>query len=108
MKRTLLVIAMLLGTGTALPALAATPSANSLQEAAPSAIETIQYRQTARRPQRGGHAHRPRNGYNAYASHNGAWTSESGQHRDVIPGWPCESRGESSTYSAYPAWEICN
>jgi hypothetical protein len=108
MKRTLLVIALLLGTGTALPALAATPSANSLQAAAPSAIETVQYRQTPRQPQHGAHAYRPRNGYNAYASHNSSPTAESSQHRDVIPGWPCESRGESSTYSAYPAWEICN
>jgi hypothetical protein len=104
MKRTLLVIAMLLGTGT-LPALAAMPSATSLPKAGPSAIEAVQYRHTPRRPQQGAHARRSQNGYDAYASHNGARTS---QHHDALPGWPCESRIESSTYSAYPAWEFCN
>jgi hypothetical protein len=108
MKRTFLIIAVLLGTGTAVPALAATLSATSLPEAAPTATETVQYRQSPRRPQHGAHAYRPRNGYNAYASHNGARTSAGSRHRDAIPGWPCESRVESSTYSAYPAWEFCN
>jgi hypothetical protein len=108
MKSIMAFAALLLVTSTALPASAAMPISNGNVAAAP--VETVQYRhqQTARQPSHQVPATRYHNGYGAYASHNGSPTSTTGPSRDVIPGWPCEFRDESSTYSAFPAWEICN
>jgi hypothetical protein len=99
MKSMMAFAALLLLTGTALPAFAA---------AAP--IETVQYRhqQTAHQPSQHAPATRDRNGYEAYASHSRSPIAETGHSAAVIPGWPCEFRDESSTYSAFPAWELCN
>jgi hypothetical protein len=100
MKSMIAFAALLLVTGTALPAFAA---------AAP--IEAVQYRhqqQTARQPSHRAPATRYRNGYGAYASQIRTPIAETGHSPAVIPGWPCEFRDESSTYSAFPAWELCN
>ena len=99
MKSMMAFAALLLVTSTALPTFAA---------AAP--IEAVQYRQqqTARQPSYRAPATRYRNGYDAYASQNRSPIAETGHSPAVIPGWPCEFRDESSTYSAFPAWELCN
>jgi hypothetical protein len=107
MKLLVTVATLFLATNTALPAFAAMPGSHSQRDAAPTPIEAVQYRQTPRQRADRSQA-RYRSGYNAYASHNSAPTSGTDLNRDVIPGWHCVSRGDSSTYSAYPAWEICN
>jgi hypothetical protein len=108
MKPTLLVIALLLGTATALPAFAA-PAAIAAHGVAVSSVETVQYQEAARSPYDGVLVNRPRNPYDAYASHNGSPSAAGGHDHDVIPGWPCVNRGsDRGASSAFPSWEICN
>ncbi|HWL73966.1 MAG TPA: hypothetical protein VNQ74_08855, partial [Burkholderiaceae bacterium] len=78
------------------------------RDTAATPIETVQHRQTPRQNQRY-HANRYRNGYNAYASQNGAGGSANAVNPEIIPGWRCEARsaGEGG-YSAYPSWDICD
>ena len=103
------VAALFLATSTALPAFAAMPGPNSQRDAAATPIEAVQYRQTPQQRPEHAQTHRYRNGYDAYASHHRAPASDGAeQHRDVISGWPCTDRTESSEYSAFPSWEICN
>jgi len=103
------VATLFLATSTALPAFAAMPGPMSLRDAAAAPIETVQYRQTPRQRHDRSQAYSYRNGYNAYASHNGVPASAgTDRQHDVIPGWPCTDRTESSEYSAFPSWELCN
>jgi hypothetical protein len=108
MNLPIVIATLFLATSTALPAFAAMPASISMRDAAATPIETVQYRQTPRQRDDRDPTYGYRNGYNAYASQNRAARSPNALSRDVIPGWPCEYRDESSTYSAYPAWEICN
>jgi len=101
MKRLTAIATLIVATSMALPAMATTPSISVVP------TEIAQYRQTP--PYQDQHAYRYRDGDSAYASHNGAPNSAgSNRSHDVISGWPCIDRGESSTYSAFPSWEICN
>ena len=109
MKLLVAIATLFLATSTALPAFAATPGLNLQRDAAATPIETVQYRQTPRQRQERSQTHRYRNGYDAYASqHRAPASNRAEQHRDVLPGWPCTDRTESSEYSAFPSWEICN
>ena len=102
------IAALFLATSAAAPpAFAAMPASISLHDTAAIPIETVQYRQAPR--QRQHHADGYRNGYNAYASHNGA-RRRGNNHIDApLPGWGCVSHGiDSGAYSAYPNWEMCD
>ncbi|MPZ38291.1 MAG: hypothetical protein GEU95_09510 [Rhizobiales bacterium] len=101
MKLAIAIAALFLATTTTLPAVAAPP----MGDTSSTPVETVQYRQTPRHPL---HTYRYRNGYNAYAAQPGTARSAEPRSHDVLPGWPCADRTESSAYSAYPSWEICN
>jgi len=105
MKLPVAIATLFLATTTALPAFAATALSPSLDGAAAASVETVQYR-PQQMPRQNQHyqPNRYRSGYDAYAAAPPATTPG----RNVIPGWRCAYRDESSEYSAYPAWEICN
>jgi hypothetical protein len=71
MMRTVVVTALLLGMGAALPAFAATPLATSLPDAAASPIATVRYRQTHRQPQNGSHVYRFQDGHTGRGFNHG-------------------------------------
>jgi hypothetical protein len=107
MKFPVAIATLFLAATTALPAFAAMPTSASLHNATAS-VETVQYRQAPRQQRARQHAVQHSNGYNAYASHNRAPAAMTEPSRTIIPGWRCAYRDESSEYSAFPAWEICN
>jgi hypothetical protein len=91
-----------------LPASAAMPGSNALRNVAVTPIAAVQYRHTPRQLHELSQSYRDRNGYNAYASQRRAPSTAATNQRSPIPGWPCTDRTESSEYSAFPSWDICN
>ena len=85
--------ALVLATTTALPAVAASPDQRA----------TAAHAQ--QRPLQRSHQ---RSGYHAYAAQPGTARSPDASGHATVRGWPCAYRDESSTYSAFPSWELCN
>lgn len=107
MKLSVAIATLFFAATTALPAFAAMPASASLRDAA-TPTETVQYRQAPHQQHTGARPVQHRNGHDAYASHNRAPAAMTEPSRTIIPGWHCAYRDESSEYSAFPAWEICN
>jgi hypothetical protein len=96
--------ALILATGTALPAFAAPFD----QGTAPASVETVQYRQHQQTQHRTIHRRQLHSGYHAYAAEPRSAASSDAHNHNMVHGWPCAYRDESSAYSAFPSWELCN
>jgi hypothetical protein len=92
--------AVVLATTTALPAVAASPD-----QSTSAAVATVQQQRAAQRPL---HRSQQRSGYHAYAAQPGTANSSDASGHKTVRGWPCAYRDESSAYSAFPSWELCN
>jgi hypothetical protein len=101
MKLPVAIVALLLATSAALPALAAThPSAP---------VEMVQYRPMHRQDANHRQPSRHRDDYNAHASAPSAPDeSRTVPGRDAMPpGWSCvHRRGDDP--SAFPSWQFCD
>jgi hypothetical protein len=107
MKLALATATLVLIAGMATPVFAATPSAPilaSLQNAASSPVEVVQYKQRQRQARNRGY----RGGYNAYARAPAAAAPyATARPRRMTPWGQCVSGVDRGARSAFPSWDLC-
>lgn len=97
------VAALILATASAVPASAAT-----LDQGGAASVEIVQYREYQQTPRRTIRQSELPNGSHAYATEPRSARSHDTENHNTVYGWPCAYRDESSAYSAFPSWELCN